>query len=469
VRRPGTPQKNTKSSSSAEQQDNGVCPICHGAGYLRRDVPPGHPDFGRIIPCKCKIQELEQKRLRELQQASNLGLLSRMTFDTFAPEGHGLNPQTQNNLRNAYKRALEYAQEPRGWLILKGNYGCGKTHLAAAIANYQIEHGRPVLFVVVPDLLDHLRATFAPNSVTNFDQRFEAVRSAPLLILDDLGAHSSTPWAQEKLYQILNYRYNAQLPTVITTNCEFEELDPRLRSRITELEWSSIVHILAPDYRGSAVVEQSELSSLGLHADQTFDSFELRDHDPDLNAAQRTNLRRSLAIAKSYAENPEGWLVFTGDYGCGKTHLAAAIANYRVQHGYPALFVVVPDLLDHLRATFGPHSNVAFDRRFDEIRNALLLILDDLGTHSATPWAQEKLFQLFDHRYNARLPTVITMTRDIDLDPRLKTRILDVSRCQVWEITAPSYRGGARLPQKRRRRTSGTNKGKRGIGVSRQR
>jgi len=421
---------------------------------------------------------MAQRRLQDLLRASNLGLLTRMTFDTFAPEGHGLNPQVQDNLRKAYEKALAYARQPQGWLILKGSYGCGKTHLAAAIANYQVENGRPVLFVVVPDLLDHLRAAFAPGSATSFDQRFEAVRTAPLLILDDFGAHSSTSWAQEKLYQILNYRYNAQLPTVITTNSELEDLDPRLRSRVAELEWSSVVHILAPDYRGSAVVEQSELSSLGLHDDQTFENFDLRNQDPALDAAQRTNLKRSLGIAKAYAENPEGWLVLTGGYGCGKTHLAAAIANHRVHNGYPAIFVVVPDLLDHLRATFGPSSSVGFDRRFEEIRRAPLLILDDLGTHSATPWAQEKLYQIFDYRYNARLPTVITMTRDIDLDPRLKTRILDVNRCQVWEITASSYRGEARLPQKQKakgRGTTGTERGRRacpeprrrGIGVSR--
>jgi len=404
--------------------------------------------------------------LQDLHRASNLGLLTRMTFDTFVPEGHGLNPQMQDNLRKAYKKSLVYAQHPEGWLILKGSYGCGKTHLAAAIANYQVEHGYPVLFVVVPDLLDHLRATFAPNSAVSFDRRFEAVRTAPLLILDDFGAHSSTPWAQEKLYQILNYRYNAQLPTVITTNRELEDLDPKLRSRIVELEWSSVVHILASDYRGSSVQQYSELSSLNLHEGQTFENFDLREHDPALDASQRRNLKLVLSIARAYAENSEGWLALTGDYGCGKTHLAAAIANYRVAKGHSALFVVVPDLLDHLRATFAPHSNVAFDRRFDEIRRAPLLILDDLGTHSATPWAREKLFQIFDYRYNGRLPTVITMAREVERDPRLVTRILDVSLCQNLDIIAPSFRGDARLPRKTKRRSTGETRSKRGLGVS---
>ena len=463
--RPGTQKKNTGSLSNAEQRGDDVCPLCRGFGYLCLDVPPGHPDFGRVVPCKCKLAEIEDRRLQDLRRASNLGLLARMTFDSFVPEGHGLNPQSQDNLRNAYKRTLAYAQKPQGWLILKGSYGCGKTHLAAAIANYQIEHALPVLFVVVPDLLDHLRAAFSPQSGVSFDRRFETVRTAPVLVLDDLGAQSSTPWAQEKLYQILNYRYNAQLPTVITTNCELEDLDPRLRSRIAELEWSSVVHILAPDYRGSAV-DQSELSSLGLHADQTFDSFDLRSQDPEMDISQRTDLKRSVRRARAYAQEPEGWLVLLGEYGCGKTHLAAAIANYRVRNGYPAIFVLVPDLLDHLRATFGPHSTVAFDRRIDEIRRVPLLILDDLGTHSATPWAREKLFQIFDYRYNARLPTVITMAHEVERDPRLVTRILDASLCKVEEITAPSYRVTVRAPQKTKARPRRSGRGRSGLGVS---
>jgi len=406
-------------------------------------VPIGHPDFGKLYPCKCKIEELKAKRLSKLRDMSNLGGLTHMTFENFVPDGYGLNPEKQRNLRQAYELAREFAENPKGWLILLGGYGCGKTHLAAAIANYQIEHGRPVLFVVVPDLLDHLRATFSPESPVSYDQRFEEVRTAPLLILDDLGTQSATPWAREKLFQIFNYRYNARLPTVITSNRSLEEIDLRLRSRFNDHDLCRIHTILAPDFRGSGLAQdQSELSSLSLHADQTFESFDLRTHE--LPIKERENLKQAFRIAKEYAQDPQGWLVFTGPYGCGKTHLAAAIANYQVKRGYPALFVVVPDLLDHLRATFSPKSLVSYDQRFEEVRTAPLLILDDLGTQSATPWAKEKLFQLLNYRYNARLPTVITLAQESEVDERLKSRMLDISRCTVFEILAPSYRGERR-------------------------
>ena len=139
-------------------------------------------------------------------------------------------------------------------------------------------------------------------------------------------------------------------------------------------------------------------------------------------------------------------------YGNGKTHLAAAIANQLSVKGEPVLFVVVPDLLDHLRATFNPASGVRYDKRFDEVKSAPLLILDDLGTESATSWAREKLYQLFNYRYNARLPTVITTATPIeDLDPRLATRMLDGGRCTFFVLEVPSFRGNIKAKRTRRR------------------
>jgi DNA replication protein DnaC len=292
---------------------------------------------------------------------------------------------------------------------LLGGYAV-EAHLAAAITNARVSLGHAALFVVVPDLLDYLRATFAPSSDSALDERLDAIRESPLLILDDLGAHNSTPWAQEKLFQILNHRYNSRLPTVITSNQRLEELDPRITSRLVDPDLSQVYEIVAPDFRQPGAERGSSmLSALNLHSDQTFESFSMRSTDPDLQSAERENLRRAVALARAYAEKPAGWLVLTGTYGCGKTHLAAAITNFQVVAYRPMpMFVVVPDLLDHLRSTFSPSSPITLDRLFDQVRSAPLLVLDDLGTESATPWAREKLFQLFNHRYSARLPTVIT-------------------------------------------------------------
>jgi DNA replication protein DnaC len=447
--------KNSSSSLSIEpavealnQADEEICSICGGpnvcggTGFWRRDVPVDHPDFGKLIPCEGRAKQLRAKRLTELRRVSNMDALAHYTFDNFMPQGMGF--QKDRSLANAYEAAQDFAKKPDGWLVLIGGYGCGKTHLAAAVANACIQQGQSALFVVVPDLLDHLRATYSPYSTSTYDERFQEIRSAPLLILDDLGTQATTPWAQEKLFQIFNHRYNARLPTVITSNHTLEELDKRIRSRLGELPFSRIFTILAPDFRQG--LESSELSTLTYHQDKIFDTFDLRTEELDREKA--ANLRHAFNLAQKYAHTPQNWILFTGTYGCGKTHLAAAIANERVKQDEPAFFIVVPDLLDHLRAAFSPAALTPYDKRFEEVRNTPLLILDDLGTHSATPWAEEKLYQLFNHRYNARLPTIITMVDTTELNPRLKSRLLDVDRCTPIAITAPSYRGVSALNKK---------------------
>jgi len=422
-------------------KESETCPICGGIGYVLLDVPVGHPDFGKAIPCQCQEQERIERRLSRLQRMGSLDSVRNLTFETFIPEPATLSVEKAHNLRRAFETARAFAQEPEGWLLFTGAYGCGKTHLAAAIANERLARGQPALFMITPDLLDHLRATFSPNSDVSYDELFEQVRSTPLLILDDLGAHSASAWAKEKLFQLLNHRYNAQLPTVITTNQRLEDLDPRLRSRLLDRNVVDYFPILAPDFRAGFNPSESDLSTLNLHREQRFDTFDVRRND--LTAEERANLQDVFRAAQAFAREPRGWLVLAGTYGCGKTHLAAAIANYQVEEmRADVMFVVAPDLLDHLRAAFSPQASTTLDQRFDEIKRTPLLILDDLGTESASAWAKEKFFQLLNYRYNALLPTVITTSaKPGNIEPWLRTRMFDIDRCQFWGIIAPGYRG----------------------------
>lgn len=419
---------------------------------MRANVPVGHPQFGRAVVCACRQVKIEAERSDTLEAQSQLGLLADLTFENFMPEGIGLKPMVQRNLKLAYNFVKEFANHPEGWIILHGGYGCGKTHLAAAVANQRISLGHSVLFVNTPDLLDHLRMTYSPHSAQSYDARFEEVRNIPLLILDDLGSQSSTDWADEKLYQIFNHRYNAKLPTVITTNEGTDMLDMRIRSRLEHVGFVRRISILAPDFRRGGAEDQSELSTLDLHDDKTFQTFSLR--EDELPRKQADNLQRAFDAAVAFGERPDGWLVFSGiEFANGKTHLAAAIANHFAAEGDAALFVVVPDLLDHLRATFNPKSTITLDKRFNEVKTAPLLVLDDLGTESATSWAKEKLYQLVNYRYNAKLPTVITTSLTIEeIDGRIRSRLLDQSRCTFFVIEAPSYRGRPKSGSGRGRR-----------------
>jgi len=418
------------------------CPHCHGAGYLRRDLPLGHPDFGKLEICTCRQADVMRAVRERLFSLSHLDELKELTFETFQPRGRiGLGDWQANMLEDAYNTARQYAASLHGWLLLQGGYGCGKTHLAAAIANFAVGMGVPTLFLTVPDLLDLLRFSFNSEDTT-FEDRFNEIRNAPLLVLDDFGTQNATAWAQEKLFQIVNYRYINRLPLVVTTNVPLDELEERIRSRLKDPELVSVLRINVPDYRRPTDdTGHPELSSLGLLAKCSFANFSLRE-DEGLEADKIRSLEKANKAAVAFAERPNGWLVITGSYGCGKTQRAAAIANHRAGMGATPIFVTAPDLFDHLRATFSPTSTVSYDRRFDEIRTAPLLILDDLSTKSVSTWVREKLYQLFNYRYNAELPTVITTAETLEeIDARIRSRMLDARLCTIYAITAPAYHG----------------------------
>jgi DNA replication protein DnaC len=418
---------------------------------VTRDVPVGHPDFGKSFPCVCQRDTVRVRRSAQLRALSNLDVVTDKTFDTFQLDLSNLDEDQLSVLRAAYDFAWNYAQTPEGWLLFQGTYGSGKTHLAVAIANYRLEHGESALFMTVPDLLDHLRSAYAPTAETEYDDLFERVRNTPLLVLDDLGAESSTSWAQEKLFQLINHRYLHKLCTVITTNVELDKLDPRIRSRLVDKQLTRSVPLPLPDYRRTDVaLEHGILTNLGLYGDMLFETFDLR--EDTLPENERRNLRQALEVARSYAEHPHDWLLFIGVHGCGKTHLAAAIANYRFRLDEVVFFVTAPDLLDYLRAAFHPSAGATFSKRFYEIRAAPLLVIDQLDLSNATPWALEKIRQIADYRYLAHLPTVFTTTQALEnLDPLLRSRLMDTRRCRVFAILAPDYGGGAATPRRHAR------------------
>jgi len=376
-------------------------------------------------------QKHEEGKRSRLLKYSHLGPLTRLTFDNFRLEGKS------QPLSSAYREAMSYAQEPQGWLVLIGPSGCGKTHLAAAIANYRLSLGQPALFIATSDFLDHLRATFSPTSEVSYDELFYEVRDAPLLILDNLGAHSATPWAKEKLLQIVDYRYSARLPTVFTSRYSLPEMDEPLHTRLSDPSISKVIMLTEERITGGGVIDLELLKHM------TFKGWDKR---INLSPEERQNLEKAYALALEFAQSPEGWLVFLGDTGCGKTHLAAAIANYRREQNQPPLFISIPDFLDYLRSLFSEGKEGAEHsyRFFEAVKRAPLLILDDLGEQSSTPWAWEKLYQILFYRHNTRLPTVITSRLSLEeLEERkapIMSRIADRSLSIVWNIIAPDYR-----------------------------
>jgi DNA replication protein DnaC len=475
--------QNISTENAAPLLGKADCPHCGGVGFLRVDVPLGHEKFGRLEPCVCRANEIAANARERLYEMSNLERLSHLTFENFNrtgnPKAEFVSPQEVASLSEALTTAEEFAKDLQGWLLLEGAYGCGKTHLAAAIANACVQRGVPTLFITVPDLLDSLR--FAYNDPeTTFEQRFEDIRGADLLVMDDFGTQNATPWAQEKLFQIINSRYINKLPTVITTNLILDEIESRIRSRLQDSDFVKYARIFAPDFRRPTETSNPGISMLSLPhiKEMSFGNFETRDDDvgkeivttitkerqgqygrtvkdkeiirEKVTPQHIKRLHEALDASVHYAESPNGWLVLLGQSFSGKTHLAAAIGNYRLLLGGQVILTEVSTLLDYLKATFRPNSDVTFDRRAYEIRTTPLLMLDDLKESGiSSVWAEDKLHQLLNHRYYANLPTVITSTLDPESFaksyPSLWNKLLDGSKCQICVIDMPPYRRAAKV------------------------
>ena len=112
----GTSRGNTGTSSSEglteETAGHPVCEICEGVGWVTPDVPFGHPEFGKATPCTCMKAEWEERIPERLEQYSNLGPLSRLTFDNVIPQGRSPDEDNRRLFQTAYE-----ATRPRSMLI----------------------------------------------------------------------------------------------------------------------------------------------------------------------------------------------------------------------------------------------------------------------------------------------------------------------------------------------------------------
>ena len=152
------------------------------------------------------------------------------------------------------------------------------------------------------------------------------------------------------------------------------------------------------------------------------------------DAATETAKRLAQTFCADIKTNPRATgLMLIGPYGCGKTHLAAAILHRCAEDGTPGMFVVAPDLLAQIRSSYRTGDGRA-DEIVDAAKNTPLLVLDDLGAEKASPWVQEQLYMLINHRYEHMLPTVITTNNDgQELEQELGRRTLS----RLAEMTVP--------------------------------
>ncbi|MDR3587000.1 MAG: ATP-binding protein [Desulfosporosinus sp.] len=220
--------QNYESTDPLNPAETLKCPACQDRGIIiEGDV---------AYPCNCmRMRKMEnQFRHARISRVLKNCRLEKFRFDFYGPERVD-QPHRQGAakaLKAAYSFVDECRRNPHGLGILfTGPVGSGKTYLAASIANELIEAQLQVLFLVVPDLLDELRATY--KSEVNEMDLLDTARTIPILILDDLGAHNYTEWTRNRLYSIINYRMNELLPTVITSNLSLDEMEDYIGVRTT--------------------------------------------------------------------------------------------------------------------------------------------------------------------------------------------------------------------------------------------
>ncbi len=246
-------------SACSEETEGYTCEHCNKyIAAITVEVPQLRIK-NKILPtCECVV-EREDAKIREAQNfakkreieklfsISNLGeRFSKSTFESFLD---------RNGSETAYKVAVKYVKTFKEWngesLLLWGDPGNGKTHLAAAIVNELSKKGYIVVFQSVPELLQRIRSTFNSENKENETQIMRALLECDLLILDDIGAEKTTEWVEEKLFNIIDGRYRKELPTLYTSNLEPKELKNQVGKRSYDrmVETSLTVKNEAVSYR----------------------------------------------------------------------------------------------------------------------------------------------------------------------------------------------------------------------------
>lgn len=185
---------------------------------MRRGWPNYSPVY-RWYKCE-RLKEKEQ-----LQQAKAFipERFAVRTWDKFVVD---------KDNQEAYKICREYSaglsKETKSGLLICGDVGVGKTHLAVAILSTAFRKGISAAMVYIPDLLAELRKEMQDDEKKGLADK---VRSRRFLVLDDLGAEKASEWTEQELARLINYRYENMLPTVITTNLTRKELIEKLGQR----------------------------------------------------------------------------------------------------------------------------------------------------------------------------------------------------------------------------------------------
>lgn len=228
----------TECSGAAEGDylnDDGllVCHVCGKQKQMRLKIPMIADDNSskeRIVPCACDCDKAryraederqkrmdEERRVRELLRYSIVDEGFRSS--TFANMQITSENQDTATLANAYVANFDQLYARNKGLLLYGEPGTGKSFMAACIANALIDKH---VSVVVTSIIRFTAGTFGNSE--ELQERIAKMNSARLLVLDDLGAERGTETAMEMVYNIIDSRYGARKPMIVTTNLSLPEM-----------------------------------------------------------------------------------------------------------------------------------------------------------------------------------------------------------------------------------------------------
>lgn len=201
------------------------CPYCNDTGYANGNY------------CSCLLTLAGNLATKELNQTAQIQLCR---FETFSLEYYrGQKTEKGSDCYQAMQKILHYCQDyaqhfnkKSPSILMFGKTGRGKTHLSLSIASVVLEHGYSVLYDSVINFLRRIEQEHFGRDKSDTDT-MELLLTCDLLILDDLGTEFDSPFYQSTIYNLINTRMNRSLPTIISTNLDYNGISHRYEERIT--------------------------------------------------------------------------------------------------------------------------------------------------------------------------------------------------------------------------------------------